>query len=61
MNCKQCENFETNYPIKVIDEPGLNFMDEETYHFEDGVHCTYNGLTGVTSADLQKGNCRCRQ
>lgn len=61
MECRQCEMLQDDYPIKVVDKPSLNFMSNEEYHFEDGYHCNYNGITSNKLSDLQKGNCRCKQ
>lgn len=57
--CLECENFQDNYPIKVIDIPSLSFMEDEVYHFEDGFHCTWNGFTEANVEDLPKNGCRC--
>ena len=60
MKCYSCDNFQDDYPIKVIDIPSLSFMDDEVYHFEDGFHCTWNGATESNVEDLAKNGCRCR-
>ena len=57
--CFKCDNFQENYPIKVIDIPSLSFMDNEVYHFEDGFHSTWNGSTETDVEKLPNNGCRC--
>lgn len=57
--CFGCDNFQDDYPIKVIDIPSLSFMDNEVYHFEDGFKCTWNGSESINVEDLPKNGCRC--
>ena len=57
--CLKCDNFQDDYPIKVIDVPSLSFMADEIYHFETGFHCTWNGFTECNVEDLPKNGCRC--
>ena len=46
INCKDCDNFQDDIPIKVVDFPARTFLDTEIYHLD--------------IKDLQKGTCRCR-
>ena len=57
--CFECDNFQDNYPIKVIDIPSLSFMNDEVYHFESGFHSTWTGNTSSTIEDLPNKRCRC--
>lgn len=57
--CLECENFQDNYPIKVIDIPSLSFVENEVYHFENGFKCTWTGNTSMTIEELPKSGCRC--
>ena len=58
--CLKCDNFQDNYPLKVIDVPSLSFANEEVYHFENGFKCSWNGTTALKIEDLPKGGCRCK-
>lgn len=60
MICQTCEHLLTDYPQKVIDKKASSFLETDTYHFEDGFKCTYNGIESLKLSDLQKGTCRCR-
>ena len=60
INCKDCDNFQDDIPIKVVDFPAKTFLDTEIYHFEDGFKCTWNSIESLDIKDLQKGTCRCR-
>lgn len=60
MNCEDCENFQDDNIIKVVDEIGSPFC-EEIYHFETGYKCTWNGVESCEISDLKLGGCRCEE
>ena len=61
VNCRNCDNLQTDYPIKVVDIPAVNVFDTESYHFENGYKCTWNAVESLNIDDLQQGNCRCKK
>ena len=60
MKCYSCDNFQDNYPIKVIDFASTSaFSNDEIYHFEDGFKCNWNGSEELNVENLPKHGCRC--
>lgn len=60
VDCRNCDNFRDNVPIRIIDIKAVSPLDYDVIHFEDGYGCTWNGMESVRLEDLQKGSCRCR-
>ena len=55
--CYKCEHLWDDEPIRVDDNHSSNPFVEGMYHFEQGFHCTFNGVSSLDINDLSKGSC----
>lgn len=59
MDCKKCDNFMDNVPIKIVHDLDINPLMEENFEIKMGYKCTWNGMECLDIEKLKVGGCRC--